>query len=117
MPIHLGVITHLPAAKIGLNGPRRDDVHRYPPSAQLFRLIAGQDLHRPLHRGVGRIARQGKARQAAGNVEDAPPVLQEGQQPLGQEKRAFELDVHQLVKLRFAGLGEGDVEADPGVVQ
>ncbi len=54
MPIHLGVIAHLPAAKVGLNGPRRDDVHRYPPSAQLFRLIAGQNLHRPLHRGVGR---------------------------------------------------------------
>jgi hypothetical protein len=30
MPIHLGVIAHLPAAKVGLNGPRRDDVHRYP---------------------------------------------------------------------------------------
>ena len=117
MPIHLGVIAHHAAAKVGLDGSRRNDIHRNTAPAQLFRLIAGQDLHRPLHRGVGRIARQGKARQAAGNVEDPSPVLQEGQQPLGQEKWPFELDVHQLVKLRFAGLGEGDVKADPGVVQ
>ncbi len=43
--------------------------------------------------------------------------MQERQQTLGQEKWPFELDIHQLVKLRFAGLGEGRVESDSGIVQ
>ncbi len=76
----------------------------------------GQHLHAPLHGGVGGVARHGEAGEAGGEVEDAPAVLDERQQRLGQEEGALEVDVEQGVELLLRGLLEAGVNADAGVV-
>ena len=110
------VVAHRTAAKVGLDGARRQYVHADLPRAQLLGLIAGQHFHCAFHRRVGGITRQAEAGQAAGDVDDAPAVIDQRQQLLRQEERPFELDIHQQVELFRGGLGERRVHTDPGVV-
>ena len=114
--IHIGVIAHRAAAEVGGNRARCQGVHGNTPWAQFFSLVARQDFHRAFHRCVGGIPRQAEARQAAGDIDDAPAIADQRQQFLREEKRCLHMDRHQLVELGFGGFGKACVGANPGVV-
>ena len=73
--VEFGVVAHRTATEVGFDRAGRERVDRDAARAELLRQIACQNLDAALHRGVGRVARQAEARQAAGDVDDAIAAL------------------------------------------
>lgn len=114
--VQLFVVADLAAAEVGLDRARRHRIHGDTSRAQLLGSIAREHFDRSLHRGIRRAAWIREAGQAARDIDDPTAVGQQRQPPLGQEKRPFELHVHQLVELFFGGFGERRVRADACIV-
>ena len=96
--------------------PGGDGVDGDAARAELLGEIAGEDFDGALHGCVGGAAGIGEAGEAGGDVDDAAPVIDEGEKFLSEEEDAFEVDVIDGVEFVFGGFFDGGVVGGSGVV-
>lgn len=87
--VHLCVVANQASAEIGFDGPRCYGVDGDSAFAEFFGEIAAKDFNGAFHGGVGGVARQGKAGQAAGKIDDAAAVGEQWQKRLRDEESAL----------------------------
>ena len=90
------------AAQLGADGAGGHCVGADSPFAELLGHVAGEYIQATFEGGIRRNARRCNTRRGAGQVDDTGVLLHQRQQRLGEEKRAFEVNVEQTVELRFA---------------
>ena len=100
----------------GRHGGGRDGSGADARGAELLSDLAGERVYGAFHGGVSGGPGDTKARGIRGDVDDAAPVVHQGQEPLGEEVHRFEVDEEKLVKLGFGGLGHRDGSAHACVV-
>ncbi len=110
------IVAHHAAAEVGSDGARCDRVDGDAAGAEFVGHVARQHLDSALERAVGRGTRHGDAGKAAGKIDDAAAVGDYGQELLGQEEDALEMDVVELVHFLFGRLQDRGVVAGAGIV-
>ena len=110
------IVAHQASAKVGFDRAGRNAVDadaarpEFPGHADRHHVSGG------FRHGVDGEARIGDTRQAAADGDDRATVRHQGQQSLGEEEHAFDMQVHLLVELSLGGLAERGEEAVAGIV-
>jgi hypothetical protein len=110
------IIANHSAAEIGSDGAWRDRVDGNSTSAKLFGQVTSQNFDCPLHRRIGGRFRNSNASKSAGEVDDAPAILDERQEFLRQNEDALEMDIEKVVEFLDRGLFKAFVERSAGIV-
>lgn len=116
MIVELRVVADGTTAEIGFDRTRRDGVDGDSATAEFFCEVDGEYFDRAFDSGVDRVAGQGEAGEAGGNVDDASAIGNEREKFLGEKEHAFEMDVHEAVELFLSGLLDRSVDAVTSVV-